>query len=343
MVTEPDRQIARLKEEIRKVGLDFFEQGKPRHIFPELQKLDEQLANCEQVSFHQMNSAQQAQYMHATKPIYEQMRALHLAEVRGYGNDRIDIYNATRHASLRVSFYVNSDPERALAALSLQRALAEQLGRRGELLAHKFYREAYEECIEAWIDQPDLLQQVRELERPYVDPMDVVRIEVEEFAFLFKDPLGMRLSPGDLWDALKWHYIGKQQQLEYFSQVLTMLREAQSRSVVDLAKSASKSKLALQRTADEPWHIFDSIPMNLDQIASVQVSRQQCEAFIEMQHTDPKATVLPKREPFIDPFSGEPFLLHLDGDQLWIMSVGPNGRPDMGKEDDIVAKFKLRP
>lgn len=89
--------------------------------------------------------------------------------------------------------------------------------------------------------------------------------------------------------------------------------------------------------------MFDGIPMELGYIARVELSRNQCAAFIEMQRTEPKADVLPKREPFIDPFSGEPFLLHREGEVLWIMSVGPNGRPDMGKEDDIVAKFKLRP
>ena len=172
--------------------------------------------------------------------------------------------------------------------------------------------------------------------------METLRIKVDVLTHGWEQPNVSSWAPKELWRVISGYSKGRQVQRAYFEQVKIMLQRAESHTVLDLAKSASKLEFAESPSHAEAGRIFRGISETLAYMAWAERPAKQCEAYIEMHRTYPEASVLPRREPFIDPCSGEPFQLRREKGQLWVISVGPNGHYDRG-QDDIVAKFKLQP
>lgn len=342
-LTEPDREIVRLKNEIRAAGLDISDQGRQRYVFPKLTKLGEQLKLLEVTSFSKMTLEQRARYMRGAEPIYQQIKAVRFDKSRGDGWADLDLYRAVQFCSRRAAFYVDSVPEQTLDALATLRTLASEMGRRGASFPLRTYSVAYEGAISAWIHKPKLLQRARELNPPEVHPLMNLSVAVDEITLAFRDlKMVYSPSPKELWDNFTSFKGWKQEEREYYRQVLAMLRGAKSRTARELA--VSTSKIVDSMPPPDPGIgrglLFRGLAQELEYMNKAEISRQQCEAYIEMQRTDLEANVLPRREPFIDPFSGESFLIRCKDDTLKMISVGPNGRDDGGLEDDIVAEFR---
>lgn len=344
-LSQPDGEVARLKVEIRKAGLNISDRGQQRYVFPKLTKLGEQLKLLEVTAYSKMTLKQRARYIEGGEPIYQQIKALSFDESRGDGWADLDQYRAVQFCSHRAAFYANSDPEQTLDALATLRTLASEMGRRGATFPFRTYCIAYEGTIAAWIHKPELLQRARELEPPEVHPMKYLSTTVDEITFAFQDlKMVYSASPKELWDNFNSFKGWKQEERDFYRQVLAMLRGAKSRTPHDLAVSTSRIVDSLPPREEQigRGQFFDGFSLPLEYMVKVEISRQQCEAYIEMQRTDPTANVLPKREPFIDPFSGESFLLRRESDALRVISVGPNGRDDHGLEDDLVAEYRLQ-
>lgn len=345
-LAQPDGEVARLKVEIRKAGLDISDRGQQRYVFPKLTKLGAQLKLLEVTAYSKMTLEQRVRYIKGGEPIYQQMKALSIDDSRGDGWADLDQYRAVQFCSLRAAFYADSDPEQTLDSLHTLRTLASELGRRGVTFPLRTYCIAYEGTIAAWIHRPELLERARQVSPPEVHPMKYLERRVDEITLAFQDlKMVYSASPKELWDNFNSFKSWKQEEREFYRQVLAMLRGTKTRTPLALAVSTSRilDSLPLPDRKIGQGRLFDGFSLDLEYISKVEISHQQCEAYIEMQHTDPKANLLPKREPFIDPFSGESFLLRRENGAVWIISVGPNGRDDHGLEDDIVAKYRLQP
>lgn len=354
--TKTDREIAFLKSEIRKTGLAISDKGRGVTSQAALADLGKQLQMMDKVPFNMMNSNQRIQHMKDTEPIFVQLKDVEFVETQRSGDiveqmmtdgeDTMYVFRAVRHCSDRVSFFRDSDPQRALEALDLSRRLAEELAERGSPMHITTYARAYASCVEAWVGKPDLIKQLLEAKRPQVDTMVVLRMRLDWDTALLKagGPFPWSASPTELWSNFKGLGEEKVAQRDYFAQVLEALKTAKSPSAIDLAIAVFNAQPPAARHGLEgQFFLIHGMAQDLNFLASGEVVHRICEAYIEMHRTDPNLSALPKREPFLDPYSGESFLIQRDGEVLLLGSVGPNGSSNAGKEDDIVLKFKPRP
>lgn len=246
-VTQPDRDIARLKSEIRKAGLDIAERGQQRQNYPDLEKFGKDIAAFEKTPFSRMTSAEKAQYVRDTDAIFQQVRA------GAYGAPRpelfvVDMYSSrvARLCSQRASFHAKSDPEEALEALSALSALAEHLARLGSTLSWTQYATAYAGLVASWIDQPSWLDRLGEVKAPKVDPMEVLRITVDQVTLAFQDvKMEYSYSPKELWSNFRSFSDWKRQEREYYEQVLGTLASGRVQDSAGLGRQRQQGHIQL--------------------------------------------------------------------------------------------------
>lgn len=348
-VTQVDRDIAGLQNELREAGLDIADEGRSRSSPDRLVELGEQLQKTDRIPWRDKNPAQRAQHLKDTEPIYGQIKTEDFDAAQGDDNLAAPMYltRAMQHCLHRATFYLDSDPQKSLEALETTKRVAEALARQGHPSAIASYNLAYTTAVSRWSNQPAQLRQVLALASPVVDPLKVISVMVDEITLAGRsERFRWSWSPTELWENINNQRGMKYLEREFLQQVLAIVKSAKSKSVLELAASASKPRAGVtQHEMIDKFlaNFIYGVGLDLRFLASAEITQLQCEAFIEMQRTDPRATVLPKREPFIDPFTGESFLLHREGDMLWVMSAGPNGYHEKGDEDDLVAKFLLLP
>lgn len=349
LFTQPDRDIARLQNELRKEGLDISGEGRERPSLGTLAALGEQLQKTDRIPWRDKTPAQRAQHLKDTEQIYAQIKSVEFDAASGVDNLAGPMYatRAMQHCLHRTTFYLDTEPQKSLEALETTKRVAEELARQGHPLALTSYNLAYTAAVSRWANQPVHLEQVLALAKPDVDPLKVISVMVDEITLAGRsERFRWSWSPTELWENIDNHRGMKYLEREFLQQVLAIVKSAKSKSALDLAASASKPRAAVTQHAMVDKFLAKfvyGVGLDLKFLASAEITPLQCEAYIEMQRTDPKAVALPEREPFLDPFTGKSFSLHREGDMLWVMSAGPNGYHEKGEEDDIVAKFKLRP
>lgn len=118
-VTQPDRDIARLQDELRQFGLQITDDGRSRASPDRLVELGKQLQNTDRIPWRDRNHPQRAQHLKDTEQIYGKIKTVDFDVAQGDDDLAAPMYltRAMQHCLHRTTFYLDSDPQKSLEAL----------------------------------------------------------------------------------------------------------------------------------------------------------------------------------------------------------------------------------
>lgn len=336
-VTQVDREIAVLRTELKREGVNLRERSDPSARVA-MSEVQEELDRIRGIS------KDDEEFFTNSEDVYRRLRDLKLDLYDGEDDLSLSALGLVNHCYSRARYYLGRDVSQTLDSLAMMGWLRSHLAPKGGDFTLSRVDMALAEIVAAWRDRPDL--QLRAMDAVGVphDPRMAMSYRLSRIIrMLNEDPFSWSWSYQELRRDLDSHFVARRMAREALKFAVNTLRNTPSRKASDLLRSMP----ALARSEEVQYYLtttLDALISDLDAIATSEIVHLQCMAFIELRKGKLGIDAIPNREPFLDPYTGNTFQFLIGEEWIVITSAGPDGefRQNADEQtDDIWSRFNL--